>query len=70
MGVGLPLEIISWVSMLSLAEKALMTKSWWIILILGAFLVTLLMCLTNIGNYLRKSANRKESNLHIFQKNR
>ena len=59
MGVGLPLEIISWVSMLSLAEKALMTKSWWIILILGAFLVTLLMCLTNIGNYLRKSANRK-----------
>ena len=70
MGVGLPLEIISWVSMLSLAEKALMTKSWWIILILGAFLVTLLMCLMNIGNYLRKSANRKESNLHIFQKNR
>ena len=70
MGVGLPLEIISWVNMLSLAEKALMTKSWWIILILGAFLVTLLMCLTNIGNYLRKSANRKESNLHIFQKNR
>ena len=28
-----------------------------------AFLVTLLMCLTNIGNYLRKSANRQESNL-------
>jgi len=25
--------------------------------------VTLLMCLTNIGNYLRKSANQKESNL-------
>lgn len=63
MGMGLPLEIISWGSMLSLAEKALMTKSWWIILIPGAFLVTLLMCLTNIGNYLRKNANRKESNL-------
>ena len=63
MGMGLPLEIISWGSMLSLAEKALLTKSWWIILIPGAFLITLLMCLTNIGNYLRKSANRKESNL-------
>lgn len=63
MGMGLPLEIISWGSMLSLAEKALMTKSWWIIVIPGAFLVTLLMCITNIGNYLRKSANRKESNL-------
>ena len=63
MGMGLPLEIISWGSMLSLAEKALLTDSWWIILIPGIFLVTLLMCLTNIGNYLRKTANRKESNL-------
>ena len=63
MGMGLPLEIISWGSMLSLAEKALMTKSWWIIIIPGAFLVTLLMCLTNVGNYLRRNANRKESNL-------
>ena len=63
LGMGLPLEIISWGSMLSLAEKALMAKSWWMILIPGGFLVTLLMCVTNIGNYLRKSANRKESNL-------
>ena len=63
MGMGLPLEIISWGSMLSLSEKALLTGSWWIILIPGFFLVTLLMCLTNIGNYLRKAANRKESNL-------
>jgi peptide/nickel transport system permease protein len=63
MGMGLPLEIISWGSMLSLAEKALLTDSWWIILIPGVFLVTLLMCLTNAGNYLRKSVNQKESNL-------
>ena len=63
MGMGLPLEVISWGSMLSLSEKALLTGSWWIILIPGTFLVTLLMCLTNIGNYLRKAANRNESNL-------
>ena len=63
MGMGLPLEVISWGSMLSLSEKALLSGSWWMILIPGAFLVTLLMCLTNIGNYLRKNANRKESNL-------
>ena len=63
MGMGLPLEVISWGSMLSLSEKALLSGSWWIILIPGVFLVTLLMCLTNIGNYLRKAANRKESNL-------
>ena len=63
MGMGLPLEVISWGSMLSLSEKALLSGSWWIILISGAFLVALLMCLTNIGNYLRKAVNRKESNL-------
>lgn len=63
MGMGLPLEIISWGSMLSLAGNALLTGNWWIILIPGIFLVTLLMCLTSIGNYLRKAANRKESNL-------
>ena len=63
MGMGLPLDVISWGSMLSLSERALMTKSWWIILIPGLFLVTLLVCLTNIGNWLRRTANRKESNL-------
>ncbi len=63
MGMGLPLEIISWGSMLSLSEKALMTKAWWIILIPGAFLITVLMCMTNIGNWLRRSVNQKERNL-------
>ena len=63
MGMGLPIEIISWGSMLSLADKALLSGEWWIVLIPGLFLVTLLLCLTNLGNYLRKSVNRKESNL-------
>lgn len=63
MGIGLPIEIVSWGSMLSLSEKALMTNSWWIILIPGIFLVGTLLCLTNIGNYMRKHVNRKESNL-------
>lgn len=63
MGIGLPIEKISWGSMLSLANKAMMSKSWWMILIPGLFLVTTLMCITNIGNYLRKQSNQKESNL-------
>ena len=63
MGIGLPVEIISWGSMLSLSEKALMTNSWWIILIPGVFLIVTLLCLTNMGNYMRKNVNRKESNL-------
>ena len=63
MGIGLPLEIISWGSMLSLSEKALLTGSWWIILIPGIFLVVTLLCMTAIGNDLRRQVNQKQSNL-------
>lgn len=63
MGLGLPLEIISWGSMLSNADRALLTGAWWIILIPGLFLVVTLVCMTNIGNALRGEVNRGERNL-------
>lgn len=63
MGLGLPIEVVTWGSMLSLAEKALMTDAWWILLIPGAFLVVMLLCITNLGDYLRSRTSRKESNL-------
>lgn len=63
LGIGLPIEIISWGSMLSLSEGALLQNLWWIILIPGVFLVTTLVCITNIGNYIRKNNNKKLSNL-------
>ena len=63
MGIGLPLEVISWGSMLSLAQQALLSGAWWIILIPGLFLVVTLMCVTNLGNCLRREVNRRESNL-------
>lgn len=63
MGIGLPLEIISWGSMLSLSEKALLSGAWWTILIPGAFLVVTLVSITNLGNCLRQNASRKHSNL-------
>lgn len=63
MGIGLPLEVITWGSMLSLSEKALLSGAWWIILIPGGFLVAVLLCITDLGNYMRKSANQKQSNL-------
>lgn len=63
MGIGLPLEVISWGSMLSLSDRALLSGNWWIILIPGAFLVTTLLCVTNIGNFLRKAGNRRERSL-------
>ena len=63
LGIGLPLEVISWGSMLSLAENALMTKAWWIILIPGVFLVTVLMCITNLGHWLQTRVSHQEAKL-------
>lgn len=63
MGLGLPVEQISWGSMLSLSEKAILAGTWWIIVIPGVFLVVTLLCVTNIGNYLRREANKGQSNL-------
>jgi len=63
LGMGLPLEVISWGSMLSLAQQAMLSGSWWMVVIPGGFLVVTLLCITSLANYLRKSVNRKHSNL-------
>ncbi len=63
LGLGLPLEVISWGSMLSLAEKALLSGAWWMILIPGGFLTAALLSVTSIGNGLRRWLNREQSNL-------
>lgn len=55
MGLGLPVEVISWGSMLSLSEQALSAGSWWMIVIPGAFLTVTLLCITNLANDLRKN---------------
>ena len=58
LGMGLPLSVVSWGSMLSLAENALLTRSWWIIWIPGFFVVVLLLSVTQIGNWLRRRLYR------------
>lgn len=63
MGMGLPMETVSWGSMLSLSEKALLTGAWWMILVPGGFLVITLMAMTEVGQFLQKELNQKESNL-------
>ena len=63
LGIGLPVEIITWGSMLSLSEKALLTGSWWIILIPGVFLIVTLLCVTAIGNYIRGNKSSSHGNL-------
>lgn len=63
MGMGLPLDTVSWGSMLSLAESALLGGAWWIVLIPGVFLVATLLCATELGNGLRTASGRTHSNL-------
>jgi peptide/nickel transport system permease protein len=63
LGLGLPVNVISWGSMLSLANKALLLNTWWVIIIPGAFLITTLVGITNIAYYFRKEVNKRENML-------
>lgn len=63
LGIGLPLDVISWGSMLSLAQNALLSNLWWVILFPGLFLIITLICIANLGNYLRKKNIKKYNNL-------
>ena len=59
LGIGLPIEVVSWGSMLSLSEKALLTDAWWIIVIPGVFLVATLLCITELANAMRRSTRER-----------
>ena len=63
LGIGLPVDIVSWGTMLSLANRALLTNAWWVILIPGFYLVATLTAITRIGHSLRHHAVRSCSNL-------
>ncbi len=63
MGLGLPLDVVSWGSMLSLSENALSGRQWWIILIPGLFLMLTLLCLTSLAEGMRKGPAARHSNL-------
>lgn len=63
LGLGLPIDIVSWGSMLSLANRALLSNSWWVILFPGLFIITTLCCITNIVQHFQKLTTHKYSNL-------
>ena len=63
LGLGLPLDVLSWGSLLSLANRALLLNTWWVIIIPGMFIVVTLSCITSIANYFRKESNKKPSRL-------
>lgn len=63
LGIGLPVESVSWGAMLAQADRALLTNSWWMIVIPGLFLTAVLLSVMGISNYLRKEEIQRCSNL-------
>ena len=63
LGMGIPIELASWGSMLSQAQDAILGNRWWIILIPGLFIIITLVCINNVANYIRKINNKKVNNL-------
>lgn len=59
LGLGLPTNVISWGSLMSLSQNAMLTGAWWLLLIPGIFLVVTLICITEIGESLR-TQNRRD----------
>ena len=58
MGMGLPAEIVSWGSLMSLSQRVMLTGAWWMLIMPGAFLVVTLICITDIGEYIRTDSRR------------
>ena len=58
LGLGLPTDVISWGSLMSLSQRAMLTGAWWMLVIPGVFLVVTLICITEIGEYLRHHGRR------------
>lgn len=63
LGLGLPLTEVSWGSLLTMSQEALLSNYWWMIVIPGAVLIATLVCITNLGEYIRKTNTRLFSNL-------
>lgn len=59
LGLGLSVDTVSWGSLMSLSQQAMLTGSWWLLLIPGIFLVVTLICITELGEALR-TANRRD----------
>lgn len=69
LGIGLPIEQVSWGTVLSRGDQALLANEWWLIVIPGFFLIVVILCITAIGNYFREETITKCSNLS-YERNR
>ena len=63
MGLGLPISEVSWGSLMSLSQDALLSDQWWMIIIPGLVLISVLVSITEIGEYIRGRNTSKGSNI-------
>ena len=63
MGLGLPISEMSWGSLMSLSQDALLSDQWWMIIIPGLILISVLVSITEIGEYIRGRNTSKGSNI-------
>lgn len=63
MGLGLPISEVSWGSLMSLSQDALLSDQWWMIVIPGLVMVSVLVSITEIGEYIRGRNTSKGSNI-------
>lgn len=63
LGLGMPIEQVSWGTMLSNADQALLTNQWWNIVIPGIFLTGTILSMMSLGSYYKQDTYKKCSNL-------
>ncbi len=63
LGLGLPLDSASWGSLLSEAQKSLLSGQWWNLVFPGGVLVLTLIAVTEAGEHFRLRNTRRHSNL-------
>ena len=63
MGLGLPISEVSWGSLMSLSQDALLSDQWWMIIIPGLVLISVLVSITEVGEYIRCRNTAKHSNI-------
>lgn len=63
LGLGLPLTMVSWGGLLSMSQEAMLSGNWWMVILPGLVLIATLVCVTSVGESVRKQNNRLHSHL-------
>lgn len=59
LGIGLSVDVVSWGTLMSLSQKAMLSGNWWILFIPGFFLILTIICITELGEFI-KDRNKNE----------